>query len=246
MSLRQVLERICTDYGTAKVQSFEKHPLARYIRSTAANEVEGVLAGSDPDLIVKGSAGTGNCAEVPWIAIFDPLVTDSATAGYYVVCLFHTSEPLIHLSLNQGTTATREEFGAKTRQVLADRAAFVRKRLADFADLIGMHSIDLGSDARLPGDYAAAHALGVKYRSHQLPSDEELRADLYASIRAYRALTFRGGLELTAGDGATEEDLTAPTLVEKRQYRFASGAAFARRARPNCLLGSREKTRGVL
>jgi hypothetical protein len=28
---------------------------------------------------------------VPWVAVFDPLVTDSATRGYYPVYLFHSS-----------------------------------------------------------------------------------------------------------------------------------------------------------
>jgi hypothetical protein len=48
--------------------------------------------------------------------------------GYYVVYLFHSTEPVLHLSLNQGTTAVREEFGGEARDILADRAAFMRKR----------------------------------------------------------------------------------------------------------------------
>ena len=58
--------------------------------------------------------------------MFDPAITTSATRGYYVVYLFHAQEPIVHLSLNQGTTAVREEFASKTRDVLADRAAFIR------------------------------------------------------------------------------------------------------------------------
>ena len=38
--------------------------------------------------IVEGSVGKGNWAETPWIAIFDPLVRESAQQGYYVVYLF--------------------------------------------------------------------------------------------------------------------------------------------------------------
>jgi MrcB-like, N-terminal domain len=83
-----------------------------------------------------------------------------------VVYLFHASEPVIHLSLNQWTTVAREEFGAETRKVLADRAAFIRKRISDFAEILPATTIDLGSEARLPGDYAAGHALGMTYESH--------------------------------------------------------------------------------
>ena len=94
--------------------------------------------------------------------------------------LFHTSEPIIHLSLNQGTTATRNEFGRRTRQVLSDRAGFIRKRIADFADVLPVDGIDLGSKARLPGDYAAAHALGVSYRLDQLPPEVPFRLRQHA------------------------------------------------------------------
>ena len=68
-------------------------------------------------LNVEGSSGAGNWAAVPWISIFDPSVTTSATRGYYVVHLFHTSDPVVHVSLNQGTTAVREEFGNRAREI---------------------------------------------------------------------------------------------------------------------------------
>src|SRR5262249_14250474 len=64
-------------------------------------------------LIPKGSAGAGNWADVPWLAVFDPLVTTTATRGYYVVYLFHNSEPEVHLSLNQGNTVRRKAYGTK-------------------------------------------------------------------------------------------------------------------------------------
>ena len=36
-------------------------------------------------LLVEGSPGQGNWAAVPWISVFDPAITTSATRGYYVV-----------------------------------------------------------------------------------------------------------------------------------------------------------------
>lgn len=48
---------------------------------------------------------------MPWIAVFDPAITTSATRGYYVVYLFHAEQPLVHLSLNQGTVAVSDALG---------------------------------------------------------------------------------------------------------------------------------------
>jgi hypothetical protein len=136
MPIRDILGHIGENYGAAKAQGFARHPLAAFIRGTAAREIETALGENGTGLLVVGSAGAGNWAEVPWVSVFDSVVTDSATRGYYVVYLFHSSAPLVHLSLNQGTTAVRDEFGARARDILADRAAFIRKRVPDFSDRI--------------------------------------------------------------------------------------------------------------
>ena len=127
MSIQEVLHHVGTNYHAARGQAFASHPLAAFLRGAATEEIEAALGEAATGLLVVGSAGAGNWAEVPWISVFDPVVTDSATRGYYVVYLFHSSAPVVHLSLNQGTTVVREEFGAKARGVLADRAAFMRK-----------------------------------------------------------------------------------------------------------------------
>jgi len=81
-------------------------------------------------------------------------------------------------------------------------------------------TIDLGSEARLPGDYAAGHALGMTYEFYKLPDENVLQSDLQTAIRAYRALTFRGGFELTNDEDISPDDTGAHSLLERRQYRL--------------------------
>ena len=177
MSLRTALERVMSEWQAARTQAFGKHPLAAFIRGDAADDVEHALD-KPQGLTVKGSAGAGQWAAVPWIAVFDDVVTDSATRGYYVVYLFHTTEPIVHLSLNQGTTATRDEFKENTRAVLHDRATLIQRRLEDFSGKLSTTPIDLGSTSQLPADYTAGHAMGVTYSASALPSEAVLAADL--------------------------------------------------------------------
>jgi len=195
MPLNETLRTIITDYPKARNEPFAGHPLGAFIRGDAANTVEQALGELGAGLLVEGSAGAGNWAAVPWISVFDPAITTSATQGYYVVYLFHVSDPVVHLSLNQGTTAVREEFGARAREILQDRADLMRKRIAEYSGALPTNKIDLGSNARLPGDYAAGHALGVTYELNSLPDEPKLRADLQNIVRAYRALTYRGGID---------------------------------------------------
>jgi 5-methylcytosine-specific restriction protein A len=175
MPLRETLQTILTDYPNAKIQPLEGHALAQFIRGNAEDAVQQALGELGAGLVVEGSPGQGNWAAVPWISVFDPAITTSATRGYYVVYLFHAHEPVVHLSLNQGTTAVREEFAGKAREVLADRAEFMRKRVAEYGQLLPAQTIDLGSNAKLPGDYVAGHALGTSYTLDALPNEATLR-----------------------------------------------------------------------
>ena len=224
MPLHATLTRILTEYPAAKYEPLEGHALAQFIRGDAEDAVQQALGELGAGLVVEGSPGQGNWAAVPWISVFDPAITTSATRGYYVVYLFHAHEPVVHLSLNQGTTAVREEFAGKAREVLADRAEFMRKRVAEYGQLLPVQTIDLGSNARLPGDYVAGHALGTSYTLGALPNEATLRTDLQNVVRAYRALTFRGGIE---GDVEPQAELAdefkipaQATIIETRKYAF--------------------------
>ena len=224
MPLRETLQRISTEYPAAKGLPLEGHALAGFIRHQAAQTLEEGLGELGAGLVVEGSPGQGNWAAVPWISVFDPAITTSATRGYYVVYLFHASEPVVHLSLNQGTTFVREEFGARAREILKDRAHLMRKRVAEYETSLPVTSIELGSTARLPGDYVAGHALGASYALSALPEEAKLRTDLQSIVRAYRALTYRGGVDAdveSQSDVGEEFNLpTSTTVVETRKYAF--------------------------
>jgi 5-methylcytosine-specific restriction enzyme A len=219
MSIRAALERVMNGWNDARVNEYARHPLAAFIRGDACSEVERQIS-DHRGLTVKGSAGAGQWAAVPWIAVFDDVVTDSATRGYYVVYLFHATEPVVHLSINQGTTATRVEFKENTRAILRDRALLIRRRLNEFAELLPVLSIDLGSQAQLPADYVAGHSMGRTYVAADLPSDDLLAHDLNTAVAAYKALTFRGGLD-PSPELDDDDTRTAPaSLLELRRYKM--------------------------
>jgi 5-methylcytosine-specific restriction protein A len=100
----------------------------------------------------------------------------------------------------------------------------MRKRVAEFGVLLPVQTIDLGSNARLPGDYVAGHALGTSYSLDDLPPEATLRTDLQNVVRAYRALTFRGGIEGDVEPQAELEDEfnipTQATVIETRKYAY--------------------------
>jgi len=237
MPLRDTLQTILTDYAKAKGEPFTGHGLADFVRHSAAEAVRDALGELGSGLMVEGSADAGNWAAVPWISVFDPAITTTATQGYYAVYLFHANEPVVLLSLKRGTTSVREEFGARTREILQDRADLMRKRIADFTDALPVKTIGLGSNARLPGDYVAGHALGTTYMLSDLPDETRLRSDLQAIVRAYRALTYRGGIDADVEgqtDLAEEFGLSTQTsIIEVRKYAYHRKVERNRTAAPH-------------
>lgn len=55
---------------------------------------------------ISASTGLGTNSFIPWIRFFDPVVSPSATRGWYIVLLFPMQGNSVYLSLNQGTNST--------------------------------------------------------------------------------------------------------------------------------------------
>ncbi len=202
MSLGFALRRIIEEYPLARLEPVAGHPLAAVIRRGAPDELRAALAPIDGPFLVKGSPGRGShWAAVPWIAIFDPAVTTSATRGFYLVYLFPAHREAVHLSLAQGTVAALRAHGPRASTHLRASGDALRARLSDFADALPNATITLGSAGELPEGYEAAHIRGLSYDLDALGDERRLRRDLAAAVAAYRALKTRGGLDLPGTGG---------------------------------------------
>lgn len=196
MSLGYALRRIVEEYPLARLEPPTGHVLAAVIRKGAPDELRRALEPLDGPFLVKGSPGRGSrWAAVPWLAVFDPSVTTSATRGYYLVYLFPADRQRVHLSLAQGTVAALREHGARALDHLRTSGDRLRARLSDFAPRLPVTRLRLGTAGELPEGYEAAHILGLSYDIAELGDEARLRADLSLGIDAYRALKARGGLD---------------------------------------------------
>lgn len=152
---------------------------------------------------------------MPWLAFFDPLITETATKGFYVVYLINPDAQNVVLSMNQGTTAIYNDFGpARGRDVLKRRARDMADRVPEFAKNFSEEPIDLGSEAGLPAGYEAGHSFGKTYKAGTL-NDELLEADLLQMLLAYEALINRGG---TTPSEVMQEEANGKDISETRHY----------------------------
>ncbi|WP_157967522.1 MrcB family domain-containing protein [Cohaesibacter intestini] len=213
--LGQLLSKLASEYENACLGDFSGAPIGRFVKDELTPEARSVVRYHNTDLLVKASIGQGTWATIPWLAIFDPIITTSATRGFYVVFLINPSDQKIFLSFNQGTTEIFDEFGIKTgEQILRRRAKDICDRLPEYSKKFSTHEISLGSSARLPRGYEAGHAFGKCYYVSRI-EEREISDDLQLMLQAYETLIERGG---TMPPDIMRSESGSENIEETRQY----------------------------
>ncbi len=213
--LSDMLSRIAIEYAYERAKPFTDSQFGHFVRRDLAIEARKIISFWPFDIKVKASVGAGNWAAVPWLAFFDPLVTESATKGFYVAYLVNAQTNSVSLSLNQGTTEVYNEYGqSRGREVLCRCAVDITDRVPENASQFGITPIDLGSEDALPKGYEAGHSFGVTYEIQDL-GEERIISDLQTMLFAYEALVNRGG---TVPADIMQEESGTNDIEETRRY----------------------------
>lgn len=192
MSLHTALTLFLDEYPKAVERRFAGDSVADFIR----NEVPlalGEAIGSNPRYVTHGSPGQGNWARAPWAAVYDQFITESAQDGYYIVYLVREDFGGVYLSLNQGVTSARKQYGSEAKRALRVRSADFLARLGPLADGLSTGDLDLAASgaANLSSYYEAGNVCSIYYPRDDLPSDEALVKDLRRFVDLYFVLVSR-------------------------------------------------------
>lgn len=219
MSIHAALSVLLEEYAQASSQAFAKSAMADLLRVDIPKEIE--TAVGDPSRYdVDGSPGKGNWADVPWVAILDRLVTETAQQGYYLVYLVRADCSGVYLSLNQGVTTVRQEYRASTRKALATRAKDFDARLGPLTKDLIRGPIDLGTKKGLGADYQQGSVCARYYPRDDLPDDEVLNADLRRFLGLYRHLVNNAATLSPRADTEDDESgLEAENLKRLREHK---------------------------
>ena len=168
-----------------------KHPLGEVITSVIPSKIDGALQLPTDIYKIKGSHGVGRWTRVPWLAIFDKRLTDTARKGVYIVYLVNPRKKELFITLNQGATEVitgdNDHFtgitgikNASANDRLRNKASEIRK-LLDQKELTYDKDIDTGSTA-----YDAGCIYYKKYTLNNMPNNAELIDDLKKYLKAYQ------------------------------------------------------------
>lgn len=180
MSLRQLFEEVMNNYIVAKnSQPFKGNRMGEILRNEIPNAIQ-KFSFIGEDFIVKGSCGQGNWAEIPWVAIMHKSVTKTTMEGVYIVYLFSSDMKRLYLTLNQGCTKLKDEYGKATAiEKMISIATSIRNKLNPKSWKTD-DNISIGNEF-----YEKGMIFYKLYEKDNIPSDEVLKSDLNDLINIY-------------------------------------------------------------
>lgn len=188
MSLKQLLSEIVGGWVNARSERFTGHPLATLLRQDLISVIKQELS-IPSNYLIKASAGSGNWADVPWLSILNPTITESTQSGIYPVYLFCADGSGVYLSLGFGTTDLKQQYGTalarqKAEELRIDiRASNPRLNRWD-------NKIDLHSNTALGRSYEWASAGAIFYTLENMPDDNVLVSDLKELLEIYAGVNW--------------------------------------------------------
>lgn len=182
--MRNLLQDVLYNYLEEKSKKFSQNRLAGQLRKQAPKIIH-QLAQNVNQYKIVGSAGQGQWADIPWIAIMNPELTKTATQGYYLVYLFNKDMSGVYLSLNQGWEHFKKHFGMKEGKRKIVSTASKWREILTISDEYNLSVIDLKSE-RL--SYELGHICGKYYPIRNLPSQSDLLTDLNQMLTVYEEL----------------------------------------------------------
>ncbi len=182
-----------------------------------------LAASLPPGYRVRISGAAVNLPNLPWLAVLDRDVTNTARDGLYVVYLFTLDLQGVYLSMNQGVTAHKKYFqsqgskrpGVAARERLAWESQELRAALGGLVEDLAAE-ITLGGEGFYADGYEAGNVAGLRYDTANLPAEAELHRHLGRFLDIYqRTIAARNQLILAHPDRfGTSTDRNPAELAE--------------------------------
>ena len=178
-----IIKNIVSRIPNVRSEQFSDNEFAKSFRNEFSNKIKSIVGGH---YVVKASVGAGNWADVFWLSILDPVVTDTTQSGIYPVYLFCSDGSGVYLSLNQGTTKPTQELGRSGAESQSERFKEVCQRQLNLLSAWLHGEISLNAKTNLGRSYQKPNIAAKFYDAKSMPSEHELLTDLREMMAAYR------------------------------------------------------------
>ena len=217
--MRNEIDRFLNGFIKAKESPLRGSDFGKFVRDDIRKAILDTGLVDENEYAVSGSVGKGNWAQIPWIAIFDERITNSASKGVYIVYLLSSDGKRLYLTLNQGCTEINKSHNRKdTIEIIRSYARKIRQKI-DSRDFIADENIDLGNNLKgLSEFYQKGTIFYKEYVQGQVPAEEELQRDLSTMMDIYRDY-FKESVSKFEGSGVGDKELLENENIKKiKQY----------------------------
>jgi 5-methylcytosine-specific restriction protein A len=231
--MKELMLYVLSNYNNSLNEPFKDHPMASAVKESLPAAIEAVIIDKERYKI-EGSPGKGRWTFLPWVAIFDVLVTTSAQSGYYPVYLFREDMSGVYLSLNQGVTAVKADYKKEAAAVLKIRAEDYRAKLGNLKSGFTLEDIHTNSSVDNGKLYDAGSIVAKYYPKENIPADSVLTQDILEILRLYDMLCYNDGIP-------TSEEKESDDLNDYADYEDRKKVRLHRRVERNATLARKVK-----
>ncbi|AUI66325.1 MULTISPECIES: MrcB family domain-containing protein [Glaesserella] len=226
-NLGNYLYQVLSELGSAKQQPFKDHKLANFLRDEFPKEISGILKANNlSSYSIKGHPGNGGWADILWIEIINPSITQSVQSDIYPTYLFKSDGSGVYLSLQQGADKLSNEQFSKF-------ATFKSTLLSNIPELQGWNTnfIDLLASTTRSKNYEKTNLAAKFYDREHIPSDEELISDLFAMLKLYEKVAKQIKSEQQKSEVIAENDVKQNLLSIPKPFLLLAGISGTGKSR---------------
>jgi energy-coupling factor transporter ATP-binding protein EcfA2 len=188
VDLNSIFNQMLDQYYISRTsQSFAGNPMGDLFRNKVVNTIYSLPFIDETKYLVKGAIGQGNWATIPWFSIFDKRITTTAESGIYIVYLLSEDGNSLFITLIQGYTELKRQYGKnQTIDLMQKNATLIREKCAS-TKFIANSDLSLGSEQNEKSIFYSKGTIYYKeYKKDHVPNNDELIGDLEEMVRIYQ------------------------------------------------------------
>lgn len=179
------MEYILKNYiEVSKNEPIAKNQLAFFIRNELPNYFSKYLIDSNK-YFIRGSAGIGCWAHIPWIGFLNKDISSTFKEEYYVAYLFKEDMSGFYLSLMFGFDQFRYYDKKVFYQTSEDLRKIIIACFPQFRNYSPMKLSKKNSNSHVASSYEKADIFSIEYSINDLPSEHQLKNDLSFFLKIY-------------------------------------------------------------
>lgn len=229
--MKEIIDKILNEYENAKQETFSGHEMGTLFRNVFPEYLNRSGIVDEKKYLVKGSVGAGNWASIPWLAILDRSITESAQNGVYIVYLLSKDGKNLYLTLNQGCTEIRStKSKMETIRILVENAKRIRSNIPSRG--FSQDEVVLGENLNELGVfYQNGTIFYKKYTKNKVPDNDVLVDDLKSMLEIYQEYRDKKSLSEIDGNEQSQSkegmNLTIESKIDKiKKYITTKGFKY--------------------